>query len=271
MYAHFNGTSWDITAVDSSYADVGRYTSLAFDPITGNPAISHSYYNYDSGDSDRRLKYSRFDGGDWSSWFIDYVAGTSTSLAFQQNGEPVIAYHRYSASGSSLMYVWNPLVGTTPTTVDAEGDSGSHCSIAISPADWPNHAIAYYDAFPNNDLKYAHHTVSGWLVETVDSEGIVGKYTSLAFDSGGNPAISYYDATNEKVKYARHNGTAWIIENVDDAGSLGGETSLVLDASGNPAISYRDSRSGGGLKLARLAGMIFADGFESGDTLAWSP
>ncbi len=62
----------------------------------------------------------------------------------------------------------------------------------------------------------------------------------LAFDSQGNPAISYYDATNEDLKYAHWNGTSWDIETVDDEGKVGYPTSLAFHSSGNPSIAYYD-------------------------------
>ncbi|MFN0128610.1 MAG: hypothetical protein ACKV19_18210 [Verrucomicrobiales bacterium] len=41
-----------------------------------------------------------------------------------------------------------------------------------------------------------------WTFTTVDSTGIVGSYTSLAFTPGGEPAISYFDTTIGNLKYA---------------------------------------------------------------------
>ena len=42
-----------------------------------------------------------------------------------------------------------------------------------------------------------------WSIATVDSEGSVGGYASLAFGPDGQPAIAYYDETNCDLKFAR--------------------------------------------------------------------
>ncbi len=81
-----------------------------------------------------------------------------------------------------------------------------------------------------------------WNIQTVDSEGSVGWYTSLALDSSGNPHISYFDATNHGLKYAVYNSSHWNIEMIDSTDSAGATaglySSLALDAGGNPHISY---------------------------------
>ncbi|MBU0569004.1 choice-of-anchor D domain-containing protein, partial [bacterium] len=100
--------------------------------------------------------------------------------------------------------------------------------------------ISYYDG-TNYDLKYASYNGSAWNIQTVDSSGYVGQYTSLALDGSGQPHISYYDNSNDDLKYASYNGSAWNIQTVDSSGYVGKYTSLALDGSGYPHISYYDS------------------------------
>ena len=77
-----------------------------------------------------------------------------------------------------------------------------------------------------------------WTIQTVDSDGWVGEYTSLALDSSGNPHISY--SGGDDLKYAAFNGSTWTTQTVDSNGEVGWDTSLALDSNGNPSISYWD-------------------------------
>jgi len=85
-----------------------------------------------------------------------------------------------------------------------------------------------------------HLARADWQIETVDSSGNVGEYTSIALDSNNNPHISYYDNTNSNLKYAYFDG-GWHRETVDSSSWYTGTgTSLALDSSDNPHISYFD-------------------------------
>ncbi|HUT99704.1 MAG TPA: T9SS type A sorting domain-containing protein [bacterium] len=92
-----------------------------------------------------------------------------------------------------------------------------------------------------------------WHIETVDSEGYVGWYTSLALDSSDYPHISYYDVWNRDLKYTHWDGGSWQTETVDSEGSVGEWTSLALDSNDYPHISYYDYTNGN-LKYARWDG-----------------
>jgi len=76
-----------------------------------------------------------------------------------------------------------------------------------------------------------------WCVETVDSDGDVGGYTSLALDSTDNPHISYHKnswADRGDLKYAYYDGS-WHIERVS---CNFGNTSIAIDSSDHPHISF---------------------------------
>lgn len=80
-----------------------------------------------------------------------------------------------------------------------------------------------------------------WHFETVDSDGWVGKSSSLALDGAGRPHISYFDSSNYDLKYAWYDGGNWRIETVDSEGNVGQYTSLAMDTADRPHISYYDS------------------------------
>lgn len=243
--------TWQTQTIDSE-GRAGVYNSLAFD-TSGNPAISY-YVWY--GTNNTALKYAHFNGTGWDKVAIESTTtgtiGIDNSLAFNPlTGKPSISY--FDNTNYDLKYA--SFNGTTwnTFTVDSVGRVGYYTSLAFDLSGKP--AISYFDA-TNGDLRYARDANGdGDFADTgekitVDSAGVVGWFTSLAFDSSGKPGISYIDRSNWKLKYAYDaNGDGnfagvnerTTIDSAGGTGFLGMETSLAFDASGKPGISYYDS------------------------------
>ena len=178
-----------------------------------------------------------------SPWWIQVVDSTDnvgyySSIALDFNGNPHIAYSdmsnwdlKYASwSGSEWkIQVVDSLerVGIFPSMAP---------SLAIDSSGNPH--ISYIDD-ENANLKYASWTGSAWSIQTVDSQGNVGGYTSLKLDRFDKPHICYQ--ANLDLKYASWTGSQWEIQTVDSEGYVGFFCSLSLDFNGNPRISYCDT------------------------------
>src|SRR3990172_6380725 len=103
--------------------------------------------------------------------------------------------------------------------------------------------ISYYD-YTNVDLKYATNARAAWVTTTVDSNGYVGWYTSIALDTAGKAHISYYNNTNDDLRYATNASGTWVTTTVDSSGDVGWHTSIALDTAGKAHISYLDYTNG---------------------------
>ena len=109
------------------------------------------------------------------------------------------------------------------------------------------------------DLFYATKGDDGWTIHTVESEGDVGKYASLALDRNDMPVISYMELTGPEngissgiIKVARateitDSGPVWEIDEIGEVDDLfmgfrGARliTSLVIDSANKPIVAYSD-------------------------------
>jgi len=79
-----------------------------------------------------------------------------------------------------------------------------------------------------------------WYYYIVDKDSPVGTFTTLRYDSNGQPAIAYRkDKTFGVIKFAQFNGTSWDIKVADGVKGFG-QVAMVLDHSDLPHIIYHN-------------------------------
>lgn len=244
-----------IQTVDST-GNVGEYNSLALDG-SGNPVIS--YYQRTPTTA---LKLVHCGNATCSSGNIMQAVGGSgngglfTSLVLDSSGNPVISYRDSNTLNLNVVHCSDAICGSgLIRTVDSAGDVGRFTALALDNSGKP--VISYLDE-TNRDLKLARcgdaTCSSANTIQTMDSAGDVGSYSSLAVDSLGNILIAYYDATNGNLNFLRciNIFCESIYQVVDTVGDVGAFTSLALDSNDNPVVSYYDNTNGD-LKVARYA------------------
>ncbi len=158
--------------------------------------------------------------------------------------------------------------GSAPLLVSFDASASSDSDGSIVNYEWDFNGDGQYDSYgsstsashsyssPGNfpcrlrvtDDKGAQHSTTfditarsdTWVVQAVDEDTDVGRYSSLAVVDG-NPAISYYDTDHTNLKYVRAldiNGEDWGSPmTLDNVFSVGEYTSMAV-VDGNPAISY---------------------------------
>jgi hypothetical protein len=263
-----NGVSQDITFAapvqrPSAYlgSRSGGENDLAFD-AAGN--LHLAYFDRVT----RNLKYTvRDPRGVWSTvQTIDPTidAGEYVSLALDSKGVPSVAY--YEGNHGDLKYarlvqnnVWDV------RWVDWTGQVGLYPSLTFSRTNDP--IISYYHR-TRRDLRLAVAVGDSWRVETVDSAGDAGRFSSIALDpnypNASDVVIAYEHTSSGTFKYAAQFRGGWKGMTIDaDTTDGGGYTSLAFTSARDTAgafratVSYYDAAATS-LKFAAYDGRTWA-------------
>lgn len=167
--------TWQTETVDfETSSDNGWYTSIALDSLN-NPHISYYCNNYNT------LRYASFNGSAWSIESNVAEGSTYTSLVIDSNDFAHISY-----INGGLNYIKKEGSWSSPVNIDSSGNYKTSIDLDMR----ENPSISFYDA-ANSDLKFALFDGSSWHVDTIDSSGSVGMYSSL---------VMGFDARFERMK-----------------------------------------------------------------------
>lgn len=270
---------WDCLRVYQAGTDIGKYSSVAIDPKGG---VGIAYHDATNG----QLEYIYFplpNLAPATKSTIDVgvpsvsTTGLYTSLKYDSDGKPYIAYQFYNYSGvEALMWAYYSVTNGNCGHGDAAGKwqcetiitgegVGKYASQAIED-EWKSH-IAYYDE-DSSELWYATsvsegncgHYGTNWTCYPITGATTdAGQHASIYVDGDGRFHIAYYDATSDELKYAINvgsGGNCGILgsaqcDAIDDmpAGYHPMGISIAEDGAGYPIIAYQSSN--GSLNVAR--------------------
>lgn len=232
------GGSWG----DPVFIDGGPSLSWqSFEIVNGNPAVAYQ----DSTFSD--LRYARAKDANGSSWEVPIiVTSTGTVGAYASmkvvDGNPAIAFQNQNLPGISFVRSLNPSgTGWGGLQTILSGLTYQHTSLQIVNG---NPAISTYDP-SNGKLRYVRATTStgsvwGTTITPNASADVAGLYNSLAVING-NPAVSYFNSTQNILQYQRstdNTGGIWTTAVFVDTGSTGYSYPQLMTVGGNPAVLY---------------------------------
>jgi subtilisin family serine protease len=191
-FAERSSGLWNLSQVDASSADIGRYSSLAKNPISGMKwAITYE----DTANGD--LKYAQeTTGGVWSMAVVDdlMTGGSYSSLKFSGTTASVSYYDSYNAN---LRYATRSGGGTwSPETVASNGVVGLYTTLMFVST---TPVIVYYKS--NTDELYeAYSTAPGaWTYITLEQGGGAG--ASAALTPGSTLGYTWYDTSEDKAQF----------------------------------------------------------------------
>lgn len=229
-------------AIDAA-GDVGEFASVTIG-ADGLPIVS--YYDRTNGD----LKVAHCETIDCAEATVTTLDATGDVGQYTSIGIvgdlPVIAYFDVTNLDLKLARCDDAACTSAELSVlDAVGDVGRFASlIAANSLGGPS--VAYFDN-SNGDLRFLrcrNAICSATDRTTVDAEGLVGYFASLAAAPDGDPVISYWDLSENQLKLALCSNVTCSSKSLvvlDASGNAGSHGSLTVSSDGLPLVVYRDA------------------------------
>ena len=231
----------DAVTVDSA-PEVGKYSSLAYNPYNGFPAVSYS------DDKNGHLKYAYFDGAAWVIEEVDksLLVGRFTKLIFDSTNSPVILY--YGHGYRDLHIARKDIEGNWYSDiVDSDNFVGKYCDLTNLPGE--RFAVSYYDE-TNGNLLYREYRNGFWtpephlILDDGGTGGNVGRFSAIAANPiSGEPGVAYRSDTDDCVYFIFRKEGVWIKQKVTNIAGTGFFIDLAYDANGTPYIVFQDYKN----------------------------
>ncbi len=225
---------------------------LAFDPADGPHVVWHDHQDRtvreDKGDLVHAVRSGTGweigpaldDGHDgWDSTVaigsdgIVRAAGVDPAQFGRQEG---VEYYELGPAGWQV-----EAIGSGPAEYEW------NVSLALDAGGEP--ALTWFDP-ASQDLRFAQRVEGIWSIETVASDGDVGRFSSLAFDRDGRPHVSFIrfvSPDQSDVLYASRGSDGWQVQEVtklfalfvDHVGARR-STAVAIAPDGSPVVAYTD-------------------------------
>lgn len=245
-----NWTKQTVLATGPLGDTVGHWMSLAVDSSgTVHSAFRDVHFGYyeQDGNTKASLWY------DTTKVSPDNGSGVYADLVFDAKDNPVIFHFNGTKSGAEGGLLLATQTGSTWMSKQLVGGAtNERPSLAFDGVD--TFGLAFYDP-TKQTLRYTQSKdLQTWAEIEVDTSLMrKGEFSSLAFDSAGNPAISYYqcndygktacDFSKDGLMFAIRQKGLWQTQDkpIDEGGPqrCGEYTSLTFVDGYNPVIAYK--------------------------------
>jgi hypothetical protein len=182
-FAKFNGSAW-ATSLVATTNDIGRYASLALNPLTNK--LAAGFEDTTVG----HFMYAEQNGSVWNMATVDATTksgGGYISLNFN-TGLPAMSY--YDAFNADLKYAEKSSKGKwNAVTVAAKNSQGLYTDLAFT-FDTNQPAIVYYNKTQDSAVLGFRETTGAWNFQTLLSGGGRNVTPADGADAGGQvPAL----------------------------------------------------------------------------------